>query len=113
MALVICDNCGKSLLTEADLIISQHGNKVDYISCGCKEFSQLDYVMELIANVRECAEKSDNLGVNNALFLIEKKAEIRRLYGHEVASPENQKCGLCGVAAYTNAVRTKCPRRKQ
>ena len=35
--LVKCDNCGVSLLTEADLIVSQHRPSGDYVSCGCVE----------------------------------------------------------------------------
>ncbi len=38
--LVICHNCGKEILTEADTFVFQHRFDKDYYSCGCKEFKK-------------------------------------------------------------------------
>lgn len=35
-----CKNCGRTILSEADMYIYQHRPTEEYISCGCKEITQ-------------------------------------------------------------------------
>ena len=44
--LATCKNCGRGLLTEADLIIYQHKPSEEYYSCGCVEIDRLREALE-------------------------------------------------------------------
>ena len=68
MTLISCSNCGKYMLSEADMYVYQHRPSEEYISCGCKEFTNFDAVRNVLEREISSKQKSvDRLVKNNAL----------------------------------------------